>query len=258
MLNMKKLIITLAAIALAGCSSTEYPVFKNTVYKNFMPVEKSKDDSRQTKSAVTITDLGKVNEQIVPPVNVQACDGTQLLVTQVTRDGKPALKEVMEIVDPFANMHVRRVMIENNTDHTITLGTVDGILIDPNGNDHEMSSRDSLERHIQSQRPCSSTRAVVAAFDTVPFLANQIRVRPGRKEEVFVPFPNRNQLSMAGEWSFQLLDFPTGTQASGAVSSRDAFTFPIFMEEMQTTVRSQKDSFFAPWREIERNTVTIE
>lgn len=255
---MKKTIIALGVVVLAGCSSTEYPVYKNTVFENFVPVETPKEASRHTKSAVTITDLGRVSEQIVPPVNVQACEGTKLLVKEITRDGKPALTEVMEVVDPFAGMHVRRILVENNTKHTITLGTVDAILIDPNGNDHEMSSRDTLERYIRAKRPCSSTRTVISAFDTVPFLANQIRVRPSRDMEVFVPFPNKNDLAMRGEWSFQLLDFPTGTDVSGAISKRDTFTFPIIMEQIQTTVRSQKDGLFSPWREIDRNTITIE
>lgn len=255
---MKKLICIFAVCVMSGCSSTEYPIFKNTVYENFAAIEKSKEASRQTKSSVTVTDLGRVSEQIVPPVKVQACDGSKLLVTQITVNGQPALKEVMETVDPFSNMHVRRVMIENDTKHTITLGTVDGILVDPNGNDHEMSSRDSLERHIRSKRPCSTTRDVIAAFDTVPFLANQIRVRPGRNMEVFVPFPNKNELAIKGEWSFQLLDFPTGTDVSGAVSKRDTFTFPIEINQTRTTVKSKKDSFFGPWTEVERDTVTVD
>lgn len=255
---MKKLICIVAVGILSGCSSTEYPIFKDTVYENFAAVEKSKAASRQTKSSVTITDLGRVSEQIVPPVKVQACDGTKLLVTQITVNGQPALKEVMEVVDPFARMHVRRVMITNDTQHTITLGTVDAILVDPNGNDHESSSRDTLERHIRAKRPCSSTRMVTAAFDTVPFLTNQIKVRPGRDIEVFVPFPNKNDLAMRGEWSFQILDFPTGTDASGAVSKRDAFSFPIEINQTRTTVKSKKDSFFGPWTEVDRSSTTIE
>lgn len=254
---MKKIMIVLVAGVLSGCAATEYPVYKNTVYENYVAVEKTRAASRLTKSSVTVTDLGRVSEKIVPPVNVQACAGTELSYTQITRDGKAVLKENMEVVDPFSNMHIRRVMIENNTKHTITLGTVDAILVDPNGNDNEMSNRDSLERYIRSKRLCSSTRAVIAAFDTVPFLANQIKVRPGRDKEVFVPFPNKDNLAMRGEWSFQLLDFPTGTDVSGSISKRDAFSFPIMVEQTRTTVRSQKDSFFSPWVEIERNAVTM-
>lgn len=255
---MKRLFVITGILAVGGCMSTEYPVFKNEKFNDFVAIEATKAASTKTKNSVSITDLGKVSEQIVPPVQVQACDGMKLLIKEVIRNGKPAYEEVMEVVNPFDGMHVRRVMIKNDTNHTITLGTVDAILVDPNGNDHEMSNRDSLERYINSKRPCSSTRAITASFDSVPFLANQIKVRPGRNKEVFAPFANKRDLAIKGEWSFQLLDFPTRTDASGAVSRRASFVFPIEIEQTSTTVRYQKDGLFSPWVEIDRNTTTIE
>jgi hypothetical protein len=255
---MKKLAMILIVGILSGCSATEYPIFKTANYNNFVPTDSPLTEARQTKSSVTITDLGRVSDQIVPLVNVQACDGSKLLVSEGTKDGKPVYNNVMENVDPFSGVYVRRVRIENDTKHSITLGTVDAILVDPNGNDNEMANANTLERLIYANRPCPSTRQLTNAFNSVAFLSNQIKVRQGRDVEVIVPFHGKSNLSIAGEWSFQLLDFPTGTDVSGAVSKRDSFMFPIIMEQTRTTIKSQKDGFFSPWVEVERNTVKID
>jgi uncharacterized protein YxeA len=260
---MKKIIILLIAGILAGCATTEYPIYKSEVYDNFTPVTKSKEESRQTKSSVTITDLGRVTEQIIPPAYVQACEGEKVLYKQVKKTdflGNVTYvnEEIMESIDPFEGMHIRRISLNNNTGHTIKLVDVDAVLVDPNGNDHAMSSRERLERHINSKRPCSSTRAVISAFGDVAFLANPIRVRPGRDVEVFVPFPNKDNLAIPGEWLFEINDFPTRTADSGAVTKRDSFRFPIEMKQTATTVKLQKDSFFSPWKEIDRQTIDVE
>jgi hypothetical protein len=261
---MNKIIILLMIGILGGCGSTEYPTYKSTVYENFTEASKSKEVSRQTKYAITITDLGRVSEQIIPPVTVQACNGNQLLFTEVKKHNYTTGKDyyvrqqATEAVNPFDGMHIRRLSIVNDTDHTVKLMDVDAVLVDPNGNDHEMSNRDSLERHINAKRPCSSTREVIAGFNNVAFLANPIRVRPGRNMEVYVPFPNKDTLAIKGEWLFEINDFPVKTSDSGAVSKRASFRFPIDIKQTRTTVKSQKDSFFAPWKEADRQTTDME
>ena len=81
--------------------------------------------SKQTLGGVTVEDLGE-QSGIVPSVRVQACKGSRLLfreVKQRDKKGKTHTKRhpVFVDVDPFRNLHVRRLKIRNDTEHVLSL-----------------------------------------------------------------------------------------------------------------------------------------
>jgi hypothetical protein len=75
--------------------------------------------------------------------------------------------------------------------------------------------------------------------------------------QVYVPFPSKDNLDLAGEWLFQINDFPTRTAESGEITKRDSFSFPIEVKQTATTVNLQKDGIFSGWKEIDRQTVDV-
>lgn len=246
-----------AAVFVGGCATG--PQIKSVVEETFS-IEASGDTSRQTKENITVEDMGEA-QQVVQPMKVQACNGPHLRYGQreVIISGKKYVKEypVYETVDPLQGIYIRRFKIRNDTEHVLRLNRIDTVLVDAAGNDNEGITKQVLEQNIRAGRSCSSTEALVRSLRSLKLLGTDTRIRPGRVAEVLAAFPSVDK-RIVGDWTLELNDFTVDTNEAGEVSRVTSFKFPLLSKGYRTTIKMRKDSLFAPWQEIDRNTEEIE
>ena len=251
--------ILLSALAIGGCVTESEPRFKTVVHESFSiePVDRT---SRLRLGDVTIDDLGEVND-VVPPLRVQACDGPHLKFThreRKTKDGKKVVRKhpVFETVDPFEGAYVRRLKIRNDTRHVLHLNRVDAVLLDAAGNDNEMMTKLELRHGLRAMRPCPSTRGIIDSMRGVKLLGANMRIRPGRAEDVFVAFTGVDQ-RILGAWSLELHDVPVLFHPGGRVRRVESFRFPLLARGFRTTITLRKEGLLDPWSETHRVTSEI-
>ena len=228
-------------------------------------------DSKSTQEDVTVEDLGEVRE-VLQPVTLQACDDENprrlkfaiersRVTNRVTGQSQIVEQEVavMESVDPLAGIYVRRLRINNDTEHTLRLNQIATLLIDPTGQDNEALSREFLYQNIRARRPCDSTNILLDSLSSLKLMTTDtdMKVLPGRRTEVYVAFQGVDQ-SILGDWMLSLYDFPVATDQAGAVSRRVQFQFPLLSRGYRTIVKYRKEGFLSSWEEVGRTTEELD
>ena len=250
--------LVLPVLLLFGCATG--PQTQVLVRDSFV-MEAVDGTSKQTLGGVTAEDLGE-QADVVPPVRVQACKGSRLLfreVKQRDKKGKTHTKRrpVFVEVDPFRNLHVRRLKIRNDTEHVLSLKRIEAVFVDAAGNDNEGMTRATLRRYLRSARPCPSTRAVVASLRSLKFLGSNIRLRPGRVTQVLAVFSGIDR-RILGDWTLELHGVPVETDPAGRVSRVASLSFPFRTRGYRTTVERRKETTFGPWQELSRKVEEID
>ena len=251
------LLAVISAVFLSGCASG--PQTRVVVRESFSIVAIG-DKSSLTKGRITIEDMGELSH-IIPPVRVQACEGSFLKYSRVkatTGKGKTHTKRrpVFEAVDPLRHLYVRRLKIRNDAEHILHLDRAETVLVDAAGNDNKGMTKGQLRRFWRAARPCPSTRRVIASLRGLKFLGSNIRILPGRVARVLVAFP-RIDKRILGDWALEIHGLPVDTDNTGKISRVASFAFPLASRGYRTTIEMRKEELLAPWREISRRTEAI-
>ena len=251
------ILIAIVALAAAGCASG--PETRTIIQETFS-IEAIEGTSRQIIGNVTVEDLGEA-QQIIPPMEVQACDGPFLLVREVTRktnEGEKYIEEypVLETVDPFQGIYVRRLKIGNDTEHTMRLDRIDAVMVDAAGNDNELMTKSALRMDILAKRPCPSTQGLIEYLRSVKLLGADIRIRPGRSTVLFAAFSGVDK-RVTGDWTLELNEVPVATDPAGEIVRIASFEFPLQAKGYRTITIQRREGWLEPWVEIQRRTIEI-
>ncbi len=247
-------VLTVATLG-SGCADDGKPRFRTVVADTFA-IEAVGDASKQTKRSIAVEDMGEA-QQVVRPMQVQACDGPHLRYAERKISRKIKQVPVYETVDPLQGIYVRRLKIRNDTDNVMRLNRIDVVLVDAAGNDNEGMSKEILEQNIRAARPCSSTQALVNSLRSLKILGSDARIRPGRAVEMLAAFTSVDK-SIVGDWTLEMNDFPVATNQAGEVIQVTSFKFPLVSKGYRTSIKYRKDSFFSPWAEVDRKTEEID
>ena len=236
----------LVSIAAGGCATG--PQEKTVVEETFF-IETVGDTPRQTIGAVTIEALGEA-QNIVQPMEVQACDGPRLKFRRVerkTEEGKKYFKRhpVHETVDPFHGIYLRKLRLRNDTSHVLRLNRIDAVLLDAAGNDNELMTKAGLRHHLRASRPCQSTEALVQSLRVVKLLGADIRIRPGRATELLAAFSGVDP-RIIGDWTLELNGVPVATDPAGR-------TLRFRIVRVSSVVAGLSDHHPAPQRKVVRS-----
>ena len=248
----------LIVMFLGGCETT--PQLRSIVRDTYS-VEAIGDTQKQTKESVTVEDFGEAR-QVLPPVRVQACNGPHLLFDEreyIDSEGNRRIRRipVYETVDPLSGVYVRRLKITNGTEHNLRLGQTETVLVDAAGTERDGLVKGELAQNIRAGRPCASTNALIQNISTLKVLGSgDTRIRPGREDTFLVAFSGVDK-SVTGDWTLELIDFPVATNEAAEVIRVTSFRFPLEAKGYRTTIQQRKESLFAPWEEIGRNTEEI-
>ena len=256
---LKRLIPMLIIVMfVGGCETT--PQLRSIVRDTYL-VEAVGDTQKQTKESVTVEDFGEA-QQVVQPVRIQACNGPHLLVDEreyIDSEGNRRVRRVpvYETVDPLSGVYVRRLKITNDTEHTLRFARTDPVLVDAAGNERDGLVKRELAQNIRAGRPCASTDVLIQAIGSLKLLGSgDTRIRPGREDTFLVAFSGVDK-SITGDWTLELIDFPVATNEAAEVIRVTSFRFPLEAKGYRTTIQQRKESLFAPWEEIGRNTEEI-
>ena len=249
------LVVTLVS---EGCATG--PQVK-TIVRDTFSIEAIEGTSRQTVGNVTVEDLGEA-QGILTPVEVQACDGPFLVtrkLKRITKEGEEYTEEhpVLEIVDPFQGVYVRRLKIRNDTEHTMRLNRIDAVLLDAAGNDNELMTKSMLGQDLLARRPCPSTRGLIENLRSVKLLGADIRIRPGREAVLFAAFSGVDR-RIVGDWTLELNEMSVSTNSAGEVSRVASFEFPLLVKGYRTVITLEKNGLFEPWVEVHRRTDEVQ
>jgi len=251
--NRKTILVASALLLFAGCASG--PQYKSKTITEYVLTEDSKDRSQTTMDNVTIEDLGDAGE-VVAPLKVHACRGGNLLYkkkSECNLSGRcwDVKVPAYESISLLQNAHLRKIKIHNNTEHMLVLDRADAVLVDPAGGEHSFADKGELADEIENNRPCTSTRKLVAQVKKVKLFGDTMRIRPGRNKLMYIAFP-RLKIDMPGEWRLEMHNIPVETDAAGNISKAVSFEFPFLMKEIKTKFDYKKDGFFSSWVEVNR------
>ena len=251
------ILIAIPLVAAGGCASG--PQTKTVVEDSFS-IESIAGTSRQSIGYVAIEDHGEAH-RLVQPVEVQACDGHRLKYRRVERKTKKGGRRVEEVpvfetIDPLRGVYIRRLVIRNATGHVLRLNRMDAVLVDAAGNDNELVTKSRLRRRLRAERPCRSTRGLVASLRGLKVLGADIRMRPGRVAELYAVFSGVDE-RIIGDWTMELHEVPVVFDAAGRTVRLATFEFPLVSKGYRTTRVLRKEKLFDPWKEIHRTTEEI-
>lgn len=255
--SIRVMIIALPLLAASGCATG--PQVK-TVVEDSYSIESVGGTSRRSIGNVTIEDRGEAH-RVAQPVQVQACDGHRLKYRREerkTKEGERRVEErpVFETVDPLRSVYIRRLMIRNDTGHILRLNRMDAVLVDAAGNDNEFVTKSALRRRLRAERPCRSTRGLVASLRGLKLLGADIRMRPGRVAELYAAFSGVDE-RIVGDWTMELHEVPVAFDAAGRIVQLATFEFPLVSKGFRTTRVLRKEKLFDPWKELHRTTEEI-
>lgn len=256
--QLKSIVTAMSVVTLlSACATTSEPKFKTKEAHTFELT--SLNNSKQTKGNVTIEDVGEA-KKVLAPIKIHACNGTELKyeTKNYTQNGVPMQKQVkvMQTVNPLEGMYIRRLKITNSGQHTLRMNQIDSVLVDGAGTDHETMSKERLKQKIRARIPCSSNYAVLNAIDTLKIIGSNARIRSGRTTELHAIFSGVNK-AISGDWALELNDVPVKTNEANQPLKVTSFKFPLMVKHLKTIINYRKDSFFSPWREINRDTQQI-
>ena len=199
-------IALIGLLGLSACGS--YPIYKTSTQYLYPQKQIDSLPNKITKQSITIEDKGTAAD-IISPVTVQACNGNLLLTKTVTKRNSAGYKydtqvPVFESVDPLSNVYVRRIKINNTTEHLLHLSQIDITLVDPAGNEHEMASKELLREYILGKRPCASTRAVVAALMPIKTIGGEAQefAQNGTTNFLLLSPACKFRFRVSGGWSY--------------------------------------------------------